>query len=450
VITRSSFKTASEEGQAHFAPKTAQNEPVPSGFGLNVLASSLACSGRSGSEPLVGFRAVEGLTYRYETTLITAAGMERPDAAACEEISVHFDDPNDVSAWQLLQFEWRQRKVVKRLLESERFDVVHRVTPSGLKDSLLPVPSVPLVLGPILLSEPHPPAFREIIRPVLPRQWSLRAAVRRVQHGVARRVFQRWSTLNQLMEQAAVILVGTRTTLKRLPADHHSRCRLVTYSGVEHEVYRPARHKQPNRVPQLLFAGRVVPYKGVELLLRAAARARHSCRFELKIVGGGSPVYRKHCVELAAAWGLGDTVQFIAPQPRDTLVELYRAADVFCMPSVETYGIAILEAMSTGCAVLVSDLNGPGEIVEPGTGVKVPLESPEQFTREYSDQLVALIEDAHWRAELGGQAREHVVAHHDWPRIQAELIAIYDSVFQRGAGPLKPASSCPTAATAAS
>ncbi len=355
--------------------------------------------------------------------------MGAPRGVSCTVVPVAFADPNDVSPWQLLQFEWRQRKVVRRLLESEQFDVVHRVTPSGWKDSLLPVPTVPLILGPILLSEPAPAEFEAVFRPRLPRERSLGAVVRRFQNGFARRVFRRWSTAGRLLEHAAAILVGTRTTLQRLPPRLHGRCRLITYAGVEHDVYRPAARKRSNRVPQLLFVGRKVPYKGVELLLRAAARAKRSCRFELKIVGRGSAPYRKYCETLAGTLGLSDSVCFIDGQPRSTLVDLYRQADVFCMPSIETYGISILEAMSSGCAVLVSDINGPGDIVQADCGVKVPLESPEQFVRDYADQLTALIEDAPRRGELGARARQRAVSHHNWPRIQQELVDIYDNLL---------------------
>jgi glycosyltransferase involved in cell wall biosynthesis len=392
----------------------------------------LASARSFGSESLVGFHAVEALTSRHNTTLITAQGMERPSSIVWEKVAVQIDQPNDIAAWQLLWFELRQRNVIGRLLRSEHFDVVHRVTPSGLKDSLLPVPDVSLVLGPILLSEPHPPAFRAIFRPALPRRWSFNGAVRRVQHGIARRVFQRWSTLNQLLEHAALILVGTRPTLMQLPARLHSRCRLVTYAGVEHDVFRPARMKRQNRVPQLLFVGRVVSYKGVELLLRAAAAARKACRFELKIVGRAEPRYRRYCNRLVRELNLSECVEFIDAMPRGSLIELYQAADAFCMPSVETYGIAILEAMSSGSAVLVSDINGPGEIVQPGTGVKVPLETPEQFIAEYAEKIVALVENPGLRAELGAAAREHVVRHHDWNDIQAALLDIFDECFPGG------------------
>ena len=99
------------------------------------------------------------------------------------------------------------------------------------------------------------------------------------------------------------------------------------------------------------------------------------------------------------------------------------------MPSTETYGIAILEAMSSGCAVLVSDINGPGEIVRPDTGLKVPLNTPDQFIAEYADRIVQMVDDAKLRADLGEAAREHVICEHDWRRIQSRLLEIYDEIF---------------------
>jgi glycosyltransferase involved in cell wall biosynthesis len=397
---------------------------------LKVVTLSPACSPTLGSESLVGFRAVEALAEQYETTVITSAGMKPPDLAACEEVPIRFDDPNDISAWQLLRFELRQRRIVRRLLSSQRFAAVHRITPSGFKGSLLPAPPVPLVLGPILLSELCPPAFDAIFRPALPTSRSPRAVVRRVQHGIARRLLQRWSTFNELLENAALILAGTKTTLRRLPARLHARCRLVTYAGVEHDLFRPA-PKQPNQAPQLLFVGRVVPYKGVELLLRAAAVAIRSCRFELTIVGRAEPDYRRYCAKLVDELGLMACARFIDAMPRRSLVDLYQRADVFCMPSVETYGLAILEAMSCGCAVLVSDINGPGEIVQPGTGLKVPLNTPEQFIDEYADRIVELVENPTTRGKLAAAARAHVVQHHDWKEVQARLLEVYETILPR-------------------
>jgi glycosyltransferase involved in cell wall biosynthesis len=128
---------------------------------------------------------------------------------------------------------------------------------------------------------------------------------------------------------------------------------------------------------------------------------------------------------------LTDTLKFVDHVPRENLVEIYQEADIFCMPSIETYGIAILEAMSSGCAVLVADANGPGEIVRRGTGVKVPLETPDQFIDAYAEYIVQLVDDVVLRCQLAEGAREHVVRHHDWKQLRASLLDIYDEFFQR-------------------
>lgn len=396
---------------------------------MNILLSALSCSPQLGSEALVGYHAVHALSSRFHTVVITSAQMQAPEGVMSRTIPVHFHEPNDVGLAQLLWFELRQRLVIERLLRAHAFGVIHRVTPSGYKASLLPVPSVPFAVGPLLASDRPPESFHSVFQPCLPRAYSVAQSVARIAHGIARRAFDRFSTLDRLIENAAVIFVGTELTRRRLPAHLHSRCRLVPYSGVEHDQFTPPVTRRRSRRPQLLFVGRVVPYKGVELLLRAVATARRRCQFDLKIVGGGYTAYRRYCQRLSASLKLTKTVTFIDHQPRNTLAEVYRGADVFCMPSIETYGIALLEAMSSGCAPLVSDFNGPGEIVKPGTGIKVPLKTPDQFIEEYAEGIIRFVHDAGLRDEVGAKARDHVVRCHDWKRIEASLLEIYDQVF---------------------
>jgi glycosyltransferase involved in cell wall biosynthesis len=382
----------------------------------------------------VGFRVIQALRRLHDVEVATSAMMRAPDGVPARTVRLRFQEPNDVGPSQLFCFEILQRSMVERLLKRGTFDLVHRVTPSGYKDSLLRVPPVPLVLGPVLGADPPPPSFDPIFRPRLSRSISPSAVTARIANGLARRIFERFSTLNRLLEKAALILVGTEVTRRRLPERLHSRCRLLTYAGVELDQFIPPLKGRGGMPPQLLFAGRIVPYKGVELLLRSAALARRRCRFELKIVGTGYPPYERYCRQLAAELRLTDVVSFVERVRREALIDVYQAADIFCMPSIETYGVAILEAMSSGCAVLVADANGPGEIVQPGTGLKVPLNTPEQFVEEYAERIVELVEDANLRHVLGKRAREHVVKHHDWEKIGTSLLEIYDEFFSEGAG----------------
>jgi glycosyltransferase involved in cell wall biosynthesis len=94
----------------------------------------------------------------------------------------------------------------------------------------------------------------------------------------------------------------------------------------------------------------------------------------------------------------------------------------------DTYGIALLEAMSCGCAVLVSDVAGAGEIVNGENGLKVPLKNPEQYIREFAENIIALAQNHELRATLGATARRFILREHDWNRIGEQVLDVYDEL----------------------
>lgn len=125
---------------------------------------------------------------------------------------------------------------------------------------------------------------------------------------------------------------------------------------------------------KVLFVGRLVYYKGVDVLLRAIERVK---RCELVVVGRGEDSRRLQ--RLANELGVGDRVRFAGYVSEDRLGGLYRAADVFVLPSTtsaEAFGLSQIEAMAWGCPVVntrlgtgVSDVSVDGRTglsVEPG------------------------------------------------------------------------------------
>jgi glycosyltransferase involved in cell wall biosynthesis len=304
---------------------------------------------------------------------------------------------------------------------------VHRVTPSAIQ-----VPTwathlgKPMVIGPLVAAKSPPPAFAEFMkrpfsRPVHPRWHPARIAAR-----LFRMTVRRAGRKQAYLRQARLILVATRITLELIPEPWREKCRLVTYSGIEHEVYVPPPNRSDDDTLRLLFVGRLVPYKGLELLLRALKAAIRRCALKLDIVGDGDPVYKEFLMQLTRELGLDSVVTFLPPRPRDQLPSLYQQADVFCFPTLcDTYGIALLEAMSCGCAVLVSDVAGAGEIVDGENGLKVPLRSPEQYIADYAGQIIALAQNRAFRRDLGEKARRFILREHDWDRIGGRLLEIY-------------------------
>lgn len=356
--------------------------------------------------------------------------MKVPEGCKNLQIDIQCSDPNDVAPWEMLQFELKQRKQLRRIAGREKIDYFHRLTPSGIKATLIPRVASTNIVGPVLLGRTPPASFQSIFTPKLPGALSLSDRYRRIKNGFARRYFARFSTLSTFHQNADLIFTGTKVTHDLMPVTVRDKCRLVTYAGVESDIFTPpVGDRKSNPTTRLLFVGRLIAYKGVELLLRSFAKARRQCDVELDVVGGGNHRYLTYCRSLAVELGITDLVRFHPPRNRTDLVKVYQAADIFCLPSIETYGLALLEAMSCGCAVLVADFNGPGEIVPVNGGLKVPLLDIDQFTSDYAERIVELATSPSLRTKLGAVARDHVVAKHDWSDIAQQIVEGYRSLL---------------------
>lgn len=139
----------------------------------------------------------------------------------------------------------------------------------------------------------------------------------------------------------------------------------------------PRRERTPGGAPlRLIFVGRLVQLKGVDTLLRLVAGT--DCT--LQVVGDGPE--RAALVGLAAALGVSDRVIFHGFTSEERKWELLRGADVLALPSRtrgEGFGLALLEGMAAGCALLSTELRtGTSWINQHDrTGVVVPVDDVE-------------------------------------------------------------------------
>lgn len=176
----------------------------------------------------------------------------------------------------------------------------------------------------------------------------------------------------------------------------------------------------------ILFVGRLVREKGVEVLIEALPKVRagyHDAK--LVIVGGG---YRDHLVQLAEACGVARHIYFTGFLADESLLKLYKVIDVACFPSLyEPFGIVALEAMAAGVPVVVSDAGGFYEMVEPDrTGTVTWAGNRESLAWG----LLRVLHDpdhARWMAE---QAAKRVAADFNWKRIAAMTRSVYERVWQ--------------------
>lgn len=208
-----------------------------------------------------------------------------------------------------------------------------------------------------------------------------------------------------LYRRAAAVIVSSPALAESSPLVRQARRVEVVPFGVSLERYRRQdtnqralvdRMRSTSPGPQVLFVGRLVYYKGLDLLIRAMT----ACPGRLLLVGRGplEPALRAQ----VSALGLDDRVTFLGPVPDNELPTYYRAADVFVLPSIartEAFGVVQVEAMAAGLPVISTRLQTgvPWVNRHEETGIVVP-PGDSQALAEAINRLLA---DPALRARFG-------------------------------------------------
>lgn len=187
--------------------------------------------------------------------------------------------------------------------------------------------------------------------------------------------------------------------------------------------------------PRIVYVGRLVPQKGVETLVEAAALMRRPA-IHVLVVGDGP---RRGAIETAIhRRGLADRVRITGFKPHRMIPAILRHADVFCLPSrYEELGSVLLEAMQAGVPIVASDVGGIPDALGPA-GRLVPAGDPAALAAA----LDALLFDRAEAARLKRLGRERVRAW-DWNRLAGQILSVYrlalDEYAGRGTLKLRPA-----------
>ncbi len=138
----------------------------------------------------------------------------------------------------------------------------------------------------------------------------------------------------------------------------------IIYNAVDLRGFPYKERKYSADVCELIYVGRLVPQKGVQITLHALAQVDDKDRFRLRIVGDGD--YRDELVRLADELGITDRVEFLGS--RRDVPELLNSADVFIHMPVwaEGFGIAVAEAMSAGCICVCAANGAMPELITDG------------------------------------------------------------------------------------
>lgn len=195
----------------------------------------------------------------------------------------------------------------------------------------------------------------------------------------------------------------------------------VIPNGVDVDRFQPASDRTSSRTV-IVSVGRLIANKGQRLLLDALAKLRaEGLDFEVRLVGDGP--LRRELEAQVGQLGLRDSVRFLGEQSR--VEDVLRDADIFVRPSLtEGMSLAVLEAMATGLACVVTDVSGSRQMIRDGyDGIIV---QPHD-TGELAAAIRGLLLDGQRRQRLGNAARSRARAF-SWESVADATLAEFARV----------------------
>jgi starch synthase len=253
-----------------------------------------------------------------------------------------------------------------------------------------------------------------------------------------------WAERSAYEAAAAVVAVSTgmrADILAAYPALDESRVHIIP-NGIDTELYAPVTGRDvlahygldPDR-PIALFVGRITRQKGVGHLVASAAEFAPGVQVALC---AGAPDTPELAEEITAAVqrlqaGREGVVWIQEMLPREQLLQLLTAADVFLCPSIyEPQGIVNLEAMACETAVVASRVGGiPDVVVEGETGLLVDYDAaqPKEFEAAFAAAVNSVIGDSGRLRAMGLAGRERAVTQYGWDAIAARTVQLYESLL---------------------
>ena len=198
---------------------------------------------------------------------------------------------------------------------------------------------------------------------------------------------------------------------------------VIPQFGVDPKLFAPPPHPAPDeRPPHIVCVGRLVPEKGVDLLLTALAELAGAWR--ATILGRGPAAAKLRA--LTERLGLSERVAFRERLPSVEMPRFYQTADVLVLPSrtrpnwMEQFGRVLIEAMACGVAIVGAE---SGEI--PHVIGDAGLLFSEDDAVALRAALSRLVASSQLRMDLGARGRERVLAHFTQRQIAQKTVAVY-------------------------
>lgn len=308
-------------------------------------------------------------------------------------------------------------------IRAGKYDIVHRITPlsptaaSSIAKKCKRA-GVPFVVGPLNGGVPWPPGFDTERR----REKEYLSYIRGVYKALPGR--------RSMLDATAAIITGSRYTASEIPHAHQSKCIYLPENAINPDRFNRVASQELTLPLRGCFIGRMVPYKGADMLLEAAAPLLRDGKLVLDMIGDGPMLVSLK--EIAEREGIQERVTFHGWLEHTIVQEVAAHSNLFLFPSVREFGGGVvLEAMALGVVPVICDYAGPGELVGDALGYKIQIGSREEIISRFREQLARIIADPTDLPIKSRAARVHVLEKFTWEAKAGQVSQVYDWVLGR-------------------
>jgi L-malate glycosyltransferase len=344
---------------------------------------------------------------------------------AVTRVEIHGEIPANVHLHRIeagaamfgrLQYMYRMRVLFEQLQREVPFDVALQMNPvfTGISLAML-FCGVPVVLGTYVASWPAEEIKATMTDGIAPGSVGQKVLAALQQLGADRLL---------LTVPAAMSRLPLRGWMKR-------KVRWVAH-GIDTDMFSPAvdafseRRMQAEQAhPTVLFVANIVKRKGIDPLVRAWAKvAAQMPEARLSVVGNGPDLPGMRA--LAEELGVTDSIHFRGAAKREAVPRLLQDHAVYVLPSFgEPYAGSLLEAMSCGRPVVITNAGGLPEMVPQDGGLRVPTHDADALAAA----MLAMLRDPEMRRHAGEVNRQMMVTKMTWSRVLDTLETHYGELL---------------------
>nr|WP_249803755.1 glycosyltransferase family 4 protein [Bradyrhizobium zhengyangense] len=207
------------------------------------------------------------------------------------------------------------------------------------------------------------------------------------------------------------------------------KCVYIPENAVDSDLVDAALHRGAREKPLVAtFVGRLVPYKGADILIEAAAMFVAANQLKVHIVGDGPQ--RRELEDLVRARGIEIGVELHGWLDHSEAQRILQCSDMMVLPSIREFGGGVVvEAMAQGVTPIVADYGGPAELVDDSCGIRVPFSDRKSLVDGIRAALGTVIATPEVLDSYAQSARKKVAEELTWNAKAKQVLRIYNAIL---------------------